>query len=137
MIKISLPDGSSRDYAKGSTPMDVANSISSGLARAVVSAKYNDTTVEASTPLLEDGSLVLFTFNDPEGKKAFWHSTAHLMAQAVLKFFPNAKLTIGPAIENGFYYDIDLGEESISDKDFKRIEDQMIISCEIINTWIY
>jgi len=126
MIKISLPDGSSRDYAKGSTPMDVANSISSGLARAVISAKFNDTTVETNTPLLNDGSLVLFTFNDPDGKKAFWHSSAHLMAQAVLKFYPEAKLTIGPAIENGFYYDIDLGDETISDKDFKRIEDQMI-----------
>ncbi len=126
MIKVSLPDGSSREYAKGSTPVDVANSISSGLARAVISAKYNDTTVETSTPLNEDGSLVLFTFNDANGKKAFWHSTAHLMAQAVLKFFPNAKLTIGPAIENGFYYDIDLGDETISDKDFKRIEDKMI-----------
>jgi threonyl-tRNA synthetase len=126
MIKITLPDGSVKEYAKGSTPMDVAYSISSGLARAVISAKYNDTTVETSTPLYEDGNLVLFTFNDKEGKEAFWHSSAHIMAQAVLKFYPNAKLTIGPAIENGFYYDFDFGEENLSDKDFKRIEDQMI-----------
>jgi len=126
MINITLPDGTVKQYAKGSTPIDVANSISSGLARAVISAKFNTTTIEALTPLNQDGDLVLFTFNDADGKKAFWHSTAHIMAQAVLKFFPKAKLTIGPAIENGFYYDIDFGEESISDKDFKRIEDKMI-----------
>ena len=126
MIKISLPDGTIKEYAKGSSPMDVAYSISSGLARAVISAKYNDVTVETATPMYEDGTLVLFTFNDADGKKAFWHSTAHIMAQAVLKFFPKAKLTIGPAIENGFYYDIDFGTETISDKDFKKIEDKMI-----------
>ncbi len=128
MIKITLPDGSVKEYVQGSTPMDVAYSISSGLARAVISAKFNDTTVETNTALQEDGNLVLFTFNDADGKKAFWHSTAHLMAQAVLKFYPNTKLTIGPAIENGFYYDIDFGKETISDKDFKRIEDQMILT---------
>ncbi len=126
MINITLPDGSIKEYAKGSTPMDVAYSISSGLARAVISAKFNDTTVETSTPLNENGSLVLITFNDADGKKAFWHSSAHLMAQAVLKFYPDAKLTIGPAIENGFYYDIDFGDKTISDKDFKRIEDKII-----------
>lgn len=126
MINITLPDGSIKEYAKGSTPMDVAYSISSGLARAVISAKFNDTTVETSTPLNQDGNLVLFTFNDEGGKKAFWHSTAHLMAQAVLKFYPSAKLTIGPAIESGFYYDIDFGTETISDKDFTRIEKNMI-----------
>ena len=126
MINITFPDGSIKEYAKGSTPMDVAYSISSGLARAVVSAKFNDTTIETNTPLNEDGHLLLFTFNDAEGKKAFWHSSAHLMAQAVLKFYPDAKLTIGPAIENGFYYDIDFGEATITDKDFKRIEDKII-----------
>ena len=126
MIKISLPDGSVKEYPKGSTPLDVANSISSGLARAVLSAQFNGQTVEATTPLTEDGSLVLFTFNDEQGKKAFWHSSAHLMAQAVLKFYPKAKLTIGPAIENGFYYDIDFGDEAPTDKDFKKIEDKML-----------
>ncbi|MEN8123439.1 MAG: threonine--tRNA ligase, partial [Bacteroidota bacterium] len=126
MIKITLPDGSVKEFAKGSTPMDVAYSISSGLARAVISAKFNDTTVETSTPLEIDGNLTLFTFNDKEGKEAFWHSSAHLMAQAVLKFYPDAKLTIGPAIENGFYYDVDFGENAPTDKDFKKIEDKMI-----------
>ena len=126
MIKITLPDGSSREYTKGSTPMDVAYSISSGLARAVISAKYKDTVVETSTTLQEDGDLVLYTFDSPEGKNAFWHSSAHIMAQAITSFYPKAKLTIGPAIEKGFYYDIDFGEETISDKDFKKVEDKML-----------
>jgi len=126
MIKITLPDGTVKEYDKGSTPMDVAYSISSGLARAVISAKFNDTTVETTTPLEIDGDLVLFTFNDEAGKKAFWHSSAHIMAQAIQFFYPDAKLTIGPAIENGFYYDIDFGKETISDKDFKQIETKML-----------
>ncbi|RRO22158.1 threonine--tRNA ligase [Flavobacteriaceae bacterium 14752] len=122
MINITLPDGSVKQVERSSTPFDVAQSISHGLARNVVSASYNGKTVEASTPLNEDGKLVLYTFNDKEGKKALWHSAAHLMAQAILKFYPNAKLTIGPAIDQGFYYDIDFGEESISEKDFPKIE---------------
>ncbi len=126
MIRITLPDGSIREYPKGTTPMEVAESISAGLARAVLSATFNGERVETSTPLQEDGSLVLHTFDSPEGKEAFWHSSAHLMAQAVLHFYPNAKLTIGPAIENGFYYDIDFGGESISDADFEKIERHMI-----------
>ncbi|MDC9723422.1 MAG: threonine--tRNA ligase [Urechidicola sp.] len=126
MIKITLPDGSVREFENGSTPMDVAMSISSGFARNVISAKFNDTTVETVTPLTTNGNLTLYTFNDDNGKKAFWHSSAHLLAQAILFFHPNAKLTIGPAIENGFYYDLDLGDETISEKDFKKIEDKMI-----------
>lgn len=126
MIKITLPDGSIKEFASGVTPMDVANSISSGLARAVISAKFNEKTIETTTPLTTDGDLVLFTFDQPEGKKAFWHSSAHLMAQAVLKFYPNAKLTIGPAIDSGFYYDIDFGDETISEKDFQKIEEKML-----------
>ena len=131
MIHITLPDGSIKEYEKGSTPMDVAYSISSGLARAVISAKFNDTTVETTTPLNEDGNLVLFTFNDEGGKKAFWHSSAHLMAQAVLKFYPDAKLTIGPAIEQGFYYDIDFGKQAPSDKDFRFIVTGEFMSDEL------
>ncbi len=126
MIKIILPDGSIKEYISGVTPMDIANSISSGLARAVISAKFNDKIIESSTKITTDGSLVLYTFDQVEGKKAFWHSTAHLMAQAVLKFYPHAKLTIGPAIDSGFYYDIDFGNETISDKDFQRIEEKML-----------
>ncbi len=126
MIKITLPDGSVREFENRSTPMDVAVSISSGFARNVISAKFNNTTVETVTPITTDGNLVLYTFNDDDGKKAFWHSSAHLLAQAILFFHPSAKLTIGPAIENGFYYDLDLGAETISEKDFKKIEDKMI-----------
>ena len=106
--------------------MDVAKSISEGLARNVISAKFNGKTVETGTPLNTDGSLVLYTWNDEEGKKAFWHSSAHLLAQAVLHFYPDAKLTIGPPIENGFYYDFDLGNKTISENDFKKIEDKML-----------
>tara|TARA_R110002020_G_scaffold475258_1_gene709269 strand:+ start:269 stop:2209 length:1941 start_codon:yes stop_codon:yes gene_type:complete len=122
MIKITLPDGTIREYAKGSTPMEVAKDISEGLARNVISAKFNGTILETATPLTEDGSLTLYTWNDPEGKKAFWHSTSHVVAQALEALYPGVKLTIGPAIDNGFYYDVDLGESSISEKDFAEIE---------------
>ncbi|MCL5246898.1 threonine--tRNA ligase [Cellulophaga sp. 20_2_10] len=126
MIKITLPDGTLKEFSKGSTPMDVAKSISEGFARNVISAKFNDTTVETVTPLTEDGSLVLYTWNDTEGKQAFWHSSSHIVAQAIEQLYPGVKLTIGPSIENGFYYDIDLGDRSISDKDFPAIEKKAI-----------
>ena len=126
MIKITLPDGSIKEFAINSSPMDVAKSISEGFARNVISASFNGTTVETTTPLTTDGSLVLFTFNDDGGKKAFWHSSAHVLAEAILSFHPKAKLTIGPAIENGFYYDVDFGEAVISDKDFPTIEKKFL-----------
>ncbi len=126
MINIELPDGSVKQLESGATPMDVAKSISEGLARNVISAKFNNEIVETSTPLTTDGSIVLFTWNDDEGKQAFRHSSSHVLAQALLELFPGVKLTIGPAIENGFYYDVDTGDHVISDKDFKRIEDKML-----------
>ena len=126
MIKINFPDGSVREFAKNTTPYEVALSISEGLARNVISAEFNGETVETKTELGTDGTLTLFTWNNPEGKKAFWHSSAHLLAQTILHFYPGAKLTIGPAIENGFYYDVDFGEETISENDFKKIEDKML-----------
>ncbi|TYQ00494.1 threonyl-tRNA synthetase [Tenacibaculum adriaticum] len=126
MIKITLPDGSVKEFESNSTPIDVAKSISEGLARNVISANFNGTTVETSTPLTTDGSLTLFTFDNKEGKKAFWHSSAHVLAQAILDFYPNAKLTIGPAIENGFYYDVDFGEDVLSEKDFSNIEKKFL-----------
>ena len=122
MIKITLPDGTVKEFSKGSTAMDVAMSISEGLARNVISAKFNDTIVESKTPLHEDGSLILYTWNTVEGKKAFWHSTSHIVAQALEELYPGIKLTIGPAIDNGFYYDVELPDGSISDKDFPLIE---------------
>lgn len=126
MINITLPDGNVKQVESGATPMDVAKSISEGLARNVISAKYNGEIVETSTPLTEDGSIKLFTWNDDEGKTAFRHSSSHVLAQAILQLYPEAKLTIGPAIENGFYYDVDLGDKTISDKDFKKIEETML-----------
>ncbi len=126
MIKITLPDGTIKEYPNESSPMDVALSISEGLARNVISAKFNDTVIETVTPLKEDGALVLYTWSNPEGKKAFWHSTSHIVAQALEELYPGVKLTIGPAIDNGFYYDVDLPEGSISDKDFPAIEQKAI-----------
>ncbi len=127
MINITLPDGSVKAYEKGATPMEVAKGISEGLARNVISAKFNDTVVETGTPLNEDGSLVLYTWRDAEGKKAFWHSSAHILAQALEELYPGVKLWVGPAIENGFYYDVDLGDAILSEKDFKHIEDKMLL----------
>ena len=126
MIEIRFPDQSVRSYPAGTTPFEVAQSISEGLARNVLSAKFNQQTVEATTPLKEDGDLQLFTWNDKEGKTAFWHSSAHLLAQALLALYPDCKLTIGPAIENGFYYDADFGEHSLTEKDLSAIEKKML-----------
>lgn len=126
MIKITLPDGSVKELAKGSSAMDVAKSISEGLARNVISAKVNGLTVETTTPITEDATVVLYTFDQEEGKKAFWHSSAHVLAQTLEKLYPGIKLTIGPAIENGFYYDVDPGEHVIREEDFKKIEDTFL-----------
>ncbi|WP_299315580.1 threonine--tRNA ligase [uncultured Aquimarina sp.] len=126
MIKITLPDGSIREYSNSITALDVAKDISEGFARNVISAKFNDTTIETSTELTTDGNLVLFTWRDDDGKKAFRHSTSHVLAQALEDLYPGVKLSIGPAIDNGFYYDVDLGDQSISEKDFKTIEDKML-----------
>ncbi|MBA5628972.1 threonine--tRNA ligase [Moheibacter lacus] len=126
MINITLPDGSIRQYESGVTPMDIALSISEGLARNVISAVVNGNQVETTTTITEDATVQLLTWNDDLGKKAFWHSSAHLLAQAIMEFYPNAKLTIGPAIENGFYYDVDFMGESFSEKDFEKIEKKML-----------
>jgi len=126
MIKITLPDGSVKEYEKGITPIGVAKSISEGLARNVISATFNDIAVETVTSLNEDGKLVLYTWSNAEGKKAFWHSSSHIIAQALEELYPGIKLTIGPAIENGFYYDVDFGEQSISEKDFPAIEQKAL-----------
>lgn len=126
MIKITFPDGSVKEYQNGITPYEVAKSISEGLARNIISASANGRTVETTTPLVEDTALVLYTWEDEAGKRAFWHSSAHVLAQAILKFYPEAKLTIGPAIENGFYYDVDFGDEKFTEADFKKVEDKFL-----------
>lgn len=126
MIQITLPDGSIKSFKKGITPYDVAISISEGLARNIISANFNGTTVEITTPLNSDGTLVLYTWQNKEGKQAFWHSSSHILAQALEELYPGIHLSIGPAIENGFYYDVDFGDQSISDKDFSKIENKML-----------
>ncbi|TYP70490.1 threonine--tRNA ligase [Aquimarina intermedia] len=126
MIDITLPDGSVRAYDSGITAMEVAKDISEGFARNVISAKFNNTTIETSTELTTDGNLVLYTWKDAEGKTAFRHSTSHVLAQALEELYPGVKLSIGPAIEDGFYYDVDLGDETISEKDFPAIEKKML-----------
>ena len=126
MIEVQFPDQSVRSYDKGVTPLDVAKSISEGLARNVLSAKYNGEIVEGTTPLLENGNIQLFTWNDQEGKTAFWHSSAHVLAQALIALYPNCKLTIGPAINNGFYYDADFGDHSLNEKDLIEIEKKFL-----------
>ena len=126
MIEIRFPDQSVRSFSEGITPFEVAQSISEGLARNVLSAQFNGHIVEASTPLEADGDIQLFTWNDKEGKTAFWHSSAHVLAQALLALYPDCKLTIGPAIENGFYYDADFGDHSITEKELIAIEKKML-----------
>lgn len=126
MIAITLPDGSVKRVPSGTTPFEIAQSISQGLARNVISASFNNQTIEISTPLVNDGNLILYTWESDEGKQAFWHSSAHILAQALQELYPGIKLTIGPAIENGFYYDIDQGAHSITEKDLKAIEDKML-----------
>ncbi len=126
MIKITFPDGISKSYKVDITPYEIASSISEGLARNVISASFNDQTIETSTKLNENGKLVFYTWKDEEGKKAFWHSSAHVLAQVLEEFYTDIKLTIGPAIKNGFYYDVDFGKHILSEKDFPRIEKRMI-----------
>ncbi|TPV32987.1 threonine--tRNA ligase [Paucihalobacter ruber] len=126
MIDIKLPDGAVKKFDAGTTPFDVAKSISEGLARNIISAKFNDTIIEIYTPLETNGNLTLYTWEQPEGKKAFWHSSSHVMAQALEELYSDIKLTIGPAIDNGFYYDVDLEGDVISEKDFPKIEAKML-----------
>lgn len=126
MIKITLPDGSVREFPDGVTPLDVAMSISEGLARNVLSAKVNDEVTDATLPITKDAAVTLLTWNDKEGKSTFWHSSAHLMAEALESLYPGIKFGIGPAIENGFYYDVDLGGRQFSQEDFKKLEDKML-----------
>ena len=126
MIQIKFPDDSTRSFKAGTTVLEVAKNISEGLARNVLSAKFNEQIVEASTPLFNDGQIQLFTWVDDQGKNAFWHSSAHILAQAILFLYPKAKLTIGPAIENGFYYDVDFEDHSITEKELKDIEKKFL-----------
>ncbi len=126
MIKITLPDGAVREYSEGVTPLEIAQSISEGLARKVLSAKVNDEVRDATRPITEDAHLKLLTWEDAEGKATFWHSSAHLMAEAIEQLYPGTKFGIGPDIENGFYYDIDTVDKVISSEDLPAIEARML-----------
>lgn len=126
MIKITLPDGSIREYEKGTTSMQIAQSISEGLARNVLSAKVNGEIVDANRSINNDSTLSLLTWNDTEGKETMWHSSAHLLAEALEALYPNVKFWVGPPLENGFYYDVDLNGETLSPADFEKIEAKML-----------
>ena len=122
MIKISFPDDSLREYNKGITAIDIAEDISLGFAKNVLSVDFEGETVEASTQINKNGKIKFFTWQDKQGKMAFWHSSAHVLAQSILSIYPKAKLTIGPPIESGFYYDVDFGNVSFSDNDLLAVE---------------
>jgi len=126
MINITLPDGSVREYENGTTAMQIALSISEGLARNVLAAEVDGQVWDASRPIEQDAHVKLLTWNDTNGKSTFWHSSAHLMAEALEALYPGTKFGIGPAIETGFYYDVDFGDREFSSDDFKQIEDKML-----------
>ncbi len=126
MIKITLPDGNVKEVNAGVTALDIAKSISEGLARNVLAAQVNDEVWDATRSINSDVNLKLFTWNDKDGKSTMWHSSAHLMAEALEFYYPGIKLAIGPPIENGFYYDVDFGDYEFSEKDFKKIEDKIL-----------
>ena len=125
MINITLPDGSIKQVESGTSAMDIAKGISEGLARNVLSASVNGEIWDANRAMTSDSTLTLHTWNDKEGKMSFWHSTAHIMAEALEALYPGVKLGIGPAIDNGFYYDIDLGEKVLSSDELPKIEKKM------------
>ena len=125
MIKITFPDGAVRSYDKGVTPFEVARSIAEGLSKKVLAANVNGLVTDANHPIEGDASLQLLTWNDTAGKSTFWHSSAHLMAEAVESIFPGVKFWVGPAVENGFYYDMDLGDRKMSEEDLLSLEKKM------------
>jgi threonyl-tRNA synthetase len=126
MIKITLPDGAVREYEKGTSALQIAQSISEGLARNVLSAKVNGEVWDATRPINSDASLQLLTWNDTQGKETMWHSSAHLMAEALEAIYPGVKFGIGPPIENGFYYDVDLNGHTLSPDDLPKVEKKML-----------
>ncbi len=126
MIKITFPDNSVKEFESGVTPLEIAQSISPRLAQDVLASSVNEQEWDLSRPITEDATLQLFKWDDPEGKHAFWHSSAHLLAEALQQLYPGVKFGIGPAIENGFYYDIDPGEYKLTDADFAKIEQRML-----------
>src|SRR5580765_4383725 len=125
MINITFPDGAVRQYENGATALDIEKSISEGLARKIIAANVSGKTIDATRPINEDATIKLLTWNDAEGKSTFWHSTAHLMAEAVENMFPGVKFWVGPPVDNGFYYDMDLGDKKITEEDLRVLEKKM------------
>ncbi|HET9824388.1 MAG TPA: threonine--tRNA ligase [Chitinophagaceae bacterium] len=125
MINITFPDGTVRQYEEGTTALDIAKSISEGLARKVLAATINGQVWDATRPIYSDATLKLLTWNDEDGKSTFWHSSAHLMAEAVESLFPGVKFWVGPPVENGFYYDMDLGDRKMNEEDLAKLEKKM------------
>ncbi len=135
-MKITFPDKNVREYPEGTTSLDIAKSISEGLARNVLAAKINGEVWDASRPIHKDATIELLTWDAAEGKSTMWHSSAHLMAEALETFYPGIKFGIGPPVDNGFYYDVDLGGQTISSEDFKKIEDKMLELAKKSNRYI-
>ena len=136
MLNITFPDGNVRQYEAGTTAMEIAKSISHGLAKRVLAAKIDGEVWDASRPITKDSDIMLLTWDNTEGKSTFWHSSAHLLAEALEALYPGTKFGIGPAIETGFYYDVDFGEMSLSANDFKKIEDKMLELARKNNTFV-
>ncbi len=127
MIKITFPDGNVREYNEGTTGLEIAKSISEGLARKVLAAKVNGEVWDATRPIYTDSTLNLLTWDDKDGKKTFWHSSAHLLAEAVESLYPGVKFWVGPALDSqaGFYYDIDMGDYKLTEEDLGKLEKKM------------
>src|SRR5580765_5366600 len=125
MVKITFPDGAVREYQNGITALEVAKSISEGLAKKVLAANINGQVWDATRPINDDATIKLLTWEQNEGKSTFWHSSAHLMAEAVESMFPGVKFWVGPPVENGFYYDMDLGGKQVTEDDLKKLETKM------------
>ena len=125
MINITFPDGAVRQYEQGSSALEIAKQISEGLARKVLAADVNNEVWDATRPIQNDASIKFLTWDDDKAKSMFWHSSAHLMAEAVEEMFPGVKFWVGPPLEKGFYYDMDLGDNIIAEEDLRKIETKM------------
>src|SRR6187399_189737 len=135
-IKITLPDGSVRNYPAGVTGMDIAKSISEGLARVALSIEVDGETRDLARPITKDASIRIFTWNDKGGKATFWHSSAHLFAEALEALYPGVKFGIGPPIDNGFYYDVDLGDKPFGDDELLAVEKKMLELAKANNPFV-
>ena len=124
-MNITFPDGAVRQYEEGSSALDIARKISEGLAKKIIAAEVNGQVWDLSRPLKKDATIKFLTWDDENGKSTFWHSSAHLMAEATEDLFPGVKFWVGPPIENGFYYDMDLGDNVITDSDLAKLENKM------------